>query len=73
MNATTSSANRRPCYELRFRSLFDDGREYCFPCDAAGHVDLDRLSERSRDNYFFARTVVGRDLALPAIEPRVTH
>jgi hypothetical protein len=73
MNATISSANQRPGYELRFRSLFEDGRAYCFPCDAAGHVDLDRLSERSRDNYFFARTVVGRDLALPAVEPGVAH
>jgi hypothetical protein len=73
MNAITAPSSQPRCYALRFRSLFDDGRGYCFPCDAAGHVDLDGLSERSRDNYFFARTVVGRDLALPSVEPGVAH
>ena len=38
-------------YELRFQSLFDAGRAYAFPCDAAGHVDLDALSDRARGNY----------------------
>lgn len=54
-------------YELRFRSLFDEGRGYSFPCDPSGHVNLDSLSERARSNYFFARTVIGRDLAAPAV------
>jgi hypothetical protein len=55
-------------YELRFRSLFDEGRGYSFPCDPSGHVNLDALSERARSNYFFARTVIGRDLAAPAVQ-----
>lgn len=54
-------------YELRFRSLFDDGRALAFPCDEAGRVDLDRLSERARHNYFYARSVIGRDFAMPAV------
>ena len=54
-------------YELRFRSLFDEGRGYSFPCDSSGHVDLDDLSERARSNYFFARTVIGREVAMPAV------
>jgi hypothetical protein len=54
-------------YELRFSSLFDEGRGLAFPCDARGHVDLDQLSERSRANYFFARSVVGRDFSTPAV------
>lgn len=54
-------------YELRFQSLFDEGRGYSFPCDANGRVDLDRLSERARNNYLFARALVGRELALPAV------
>jgi hypothetical protein len=49
-------------FQLRFRSLFREGRGYSFPCDAIGNVDLDRLSERARVNYFFARAMVGRDL-----------
>jgi len=40
-------------YELRFRSLFDDGRALAFPCDANGHVDLDALSEQARSNYLY--------------------
>jgi len=55
-------------YELRFRSLFDTGRAFAFPCDAAGHVDLDRLSDRARTNYLYARTVVGRELLSPSIQ-----
>lgn len=62
-----ASAPRRPLHELRFMSLFNDGRGLAFPCDAAGHVDLDGLSERSRENYFYARTFIGREFFLPSI------
>ena len=54
-------------YELRFQSLFDEGRAYAFPCDAQGHVDLDALSERARQNYLYARAVIGREFSLPAV------
>lgn len=57
-------------FELRFVSLFDEGRGLSFPCDAAGRVDLDALSERARSNYFFARHVIGRDFALPTVLQR---
>ena len=57
-------------YELRFRSLFDEGRGFAFPCDAGGRVDMDSLSDRARNNYFYARTVVGREFATPAVQPR---
>ena len=54
-------------YEMRFRSLFDEGRAYAFPCDAAGHVDIDSLSDSARNSYFYARTVIGRELSMPAV------
>lgn len=60
-------------FQLCFRSLFNSGRGYAFPCDPQGHVDLDHLSERSRNNYLFARAMVGRDLAAPAVEELVLH
>ena len=60
-------------YELRFQSLFDAGRAYAFPCDAAGHVDLDALSDRARGNYLYARTVVGRDFSMPAVMVSPAH
>lgn len=57
-------------FELRFQSLFHEGRGLSFPCDDAGHVDIDALSERARNNYFFARTLIGRDFAHPAVQPQ---
>ncbi|HWI81895.1 hypothetical protein [Ramlibacter sp.] len=54
---------------LCFRSLFDRGRGYAFPCDADGRVDLDGLSDCARTNYLYARAMVGRELAAPAVEP----
>ncbi|MBN8488341.1 MAG: hypothetical protein J0M20_11540 [Burkholderiales bacterium] len=54
-------------FELRFQSLFHQGRAMAFPCDAHGHVDLDALSERARENYLYARAVVGREYAVPAV------
>jgi hypothetical protein len=66
----TTSATRQ-AHELRFASLFDEGRGLAFPCDADGRVDLDALGERARRNYFFARGLVGRDFAYPSV--RRTH
>ncbi|MBG9387367.1 hypothetical protein [Caenimonas aquaedulcis] len=58
-------------YRLCFRSLFNSGRGYAFPCDPMGRVDLDALSERARNNYFFAKAMVGREMAVPSVEPTV--
>jgi hypothetical protein len=60
-------------FELRFQSLFDRGRGYAFPCDPTGQVDLDGLSERARNNYFYARAMVGRELAVPALRLSGLH
>lgn len=63
----------RTQFELRFQSLFDSGRGYAFPCDPTGQVDLDQLSDRARNNYLFARAMVGRELAVPAVRPSGMH
>jgi hypothetical protein len=60
-------------FQLRFRSLFDSGRGFAFPCDPQGQVDLDHLSEHARNNYFDARAMVGRELAVPAVEVSALH
>jgi hypothetical protein len=52
-------------FELRFFHLFCPGRWYSFPCDAQGCVDLDSLSESLRNNYLFARALVGHELSAP--------
>jgi hypothetical protein len=66
MNLATavSSANH---WELRFESLFQAGRALAFPCDSRGRVELDALSDRARQNYLYARAVVGREFATPAV------
>ncbi len=55
-------------YEIRFQSLFHEGRALSFPCDEQGQVALDQLSERARDNYLYARAVVGREFAYPMVQ-----
>ena len=67
MNTVTMSLNEAGAYELRFQSLFTEGRALPCPCDAQGHVDMDALSERARGNYLYARAVVGREYATPSI------
>jgi hypothetical protein len=54
-------------FELRFESLFHPGRALAFPCDARGCVEMDTLSEPARRNYLYARAVVGREYATPAV------
>lgn len=69
MNAQAIASSAGGGYELLFRSLFNEGRAYSFPCDAAGRVNIDLLSDIARNNYLFARAVVGRELFLPAVQP----
>lgn len=54
-------------YILKFQSLFNPGKSLVFPCDAQGRVLLDELSERARENYFHACTLVGREYAFPVV------
>jgi hypothetical protein len=63
MNMTTSYAD----FEIRFDDLFHCGKWLTFPCDAHGHVDIDALSERSRNSYLYARAMVGREYSTPSV------
>jgi hypothetical protein len=63
MNATVSP----PLFEVRYEDLLQGGRWLSFPCDARGRVDLDALSQRARTNYLYARAMVGRKYAVPAV------
>ena len=67
MNESTATQ-----FELRFQS-FDSGQCFAFPCDPDGRVDMDRLSDRTRLNYLYARAMVGRDLKAPAVRPSSLH
>ena len=56
-------------YELRFHSLFPSRRGFSFPCDCEGHVDLNDMGDSILESYLYARAVVGRELAAPAVQP----
>jgi hypothetical protein len=69
MGTTRLLDGRYDTHLLRFRSLFCEGRGLVFPCDDAGRVDMNTLSEQALGNYLYARTVIGREFAAPRIEP----
>jgi hypothetical protein len=60
-------------FELRYESLFTPGRALAFPCNERGLVELDALSEPALRNYLYARAVVGREFALPAVVRGHSH
>jgi len=64
-DTSTQLRGNDPRYELRFAGLFNPGRGYRFPCDASGSVDIDNLTDRARSNYFYARSVIGREFFAP--------
>ena len=53
--------------ELRLLPRFGGQRCLVFPCNAAGHVEIDKLSERERIDYLFARALRGRDYSLEIV------
>ena len=69
MSTTNAQRADGARFELSYRSLSPLHCGYAFPCDAQGNVDLDQLSERARDNYLYARAVVGCDLHRPQVLP----
>ena len=67
--SSPADRDERRAFQLRFQSLSDAGHAYAFPCDASGQVDIDALGERARTNYLYARTVIGREVARPKVQP----
>ena len=54
-------------FYLHFESLFHAGRGFAFPCDEKGLVDLDTMPTRTRNNYLYARAMLGREFAWPSV------
>ncbi len=73
MNPASTTPGETFGFELRFQSLFNEGRGLVFPCDAQGRVDIDSLSQPLRLNYLYARTLIGREFAMPALLPSALH
>jgi hypothetical protein len=57
MSASIVLQTNEGSYELRFRDVLSLEGALAFPCDAEGHVNIDGLSERERNSYFYARAV----------------
>jgi hypothetical protein len=73
MSHSASSMQTAAAFEIRFQSLFNQGRALAFPCDSTGMVNLDAMSEKARNNYLFARGMIGREYATPYVQPREPH
>ena len=67
MNAVPLPLNPPTRYTLRFEPLASGLRTLSFPCDEAGHVLLDELSEPAKRLYLYARVVLGREFAAPSV------
>lgn len=67
MNTSNASHADESRFELRYRSVSPHRCGFAFPCDERGRVSLDELSDLARDNYLYARAMVGRDLLLPQV------
>jgi hypothetical protein len=68
MKSTPNLTNAASHYELRFRSHFDAGRSYGFPCDKCGHVDMDALSASALEGHLYTRAVIECEVAWPAVQ-----
>ncbi|MFG6414066.1 hypothetical protein ACG02S_09175 [Roseateles sp. DC23W] len=59
---------------LHFEPLTAGEASLDVPCDPQGRVGLDALGDRLRNDYFFARRLVGRLFAAPTVRvvPRLS-
>ena len=69
--AAAASQAEPDSFILLFRSLLRNGQAFAFACDPQGSVDMDGMSERTRNNYLYARAMIGRELALPSVHRHV--
>ena len=52
---------------LHFEPLSAQGAGLDIPCDPQGRVGLDALGDKLRNDYFFARALIGRLFAKPTV------
>jgi len=68
MSTASIATHQGPAFELCFHSLYREGHRLAFPCDPKGRVDMDGLSNRTLNDYLYARAVIGREFAWPMVE-----
>lgn len=57
-----------PTHLLHFEPLAAQGAGLDIPCDPQGRVGLDALGDKLRNDYFFARALIGRLFAKPTVK-----
>lgn len=74
MSMTESSPVSPPCSAVCTLVYLPINGGHClaFPCDRAGTVEMNGLSDRARDDYLLARALVGRDFYSPTVVCRPT-
>ena len=72
--STAPGALSQPTHLLHFEPLTAGDAGLDVPCDPQGRVGLDALGEKLRNDYFFARTLIGRLFAAPTVRlvPRMS-
>lgn len=67
-NQTASCAGTsQATHLLHFEPLTRGEASLDIPCDSCGRVWLDALGDELRNDYFFARTLIGRLFAAPTV------
>ena len=60
-------AEDQPTHLLHFEPLSAQSAGLDIPCDPQGRVGLDALGDKLRNDYFFARALIGRLFARPTV------
>ncbi|MGQ3054391.1 MAG: hypothetical protein ACT6S0_21625 [Roseateles sp.] len=58
----------QPTHLLHFEPLVAQSAGLDIPCDPEGHVGLDALGDKARNDYFFARALIGCLFARPTVK-----
>ena len=66
-DAFDAKGSSQPTHLLHFEPLTAGDAGLDVPCDPQGRVGLDALGEKLRNDYFFARTLIGRLFAAPTV------
>lgn len=66
-NQNRATASTQATHLLHFEPLTVGDAGLDIPCDPSGRVGLDALGDKLRNDYFFARTLIGRLFAAPTV------
>lgn len=66
--AEVLKADAEPTHLLHFEPLSAQSAGLDIPCDPQGRVGLDALGDKLRNDYFFARALIGRLFDKPTVK-----